>query len=112
MIGKIAAVAGLARTWQRCLKRKKGRHAPAFFQYFQILFSVSYALAAAAATAAAAAAPAFLRRPPRRDLFNGFSGASPISSAIQMLVTNFFKPWSSKSIEVRSEFDSVTTPIP
>src|SRR5215472_10568892 len=40
------------------------------------------------------------------------AGTSPITSAVQIEVTNFFTPWLSKSIVVRSVFDSVTTPIP
>lgn len=51
-----------------------------------------------------------LRRP--RRLVGRSVGGSPISSAIQMEVTNFFMPWLSKSTLVRSELDSVMTPVP
>lgn len=41
------------------------------------------------------------------------AGASPASNSTAIiLVTNFLTPWSSNSIVVRSEFDSVTNPTP
>src|SRR5579864_8417380 len=39
-------------------------------------------------------------------------GVPSAASTTMMLVTNFFMPWRSKSMEVRSELDSVTTPRP
>src|SRR6516165_2259318 len=65
--------------------------------------------AAAAAFFAAFAAAEALRR---RLVFGGVAGASPISSAVMMLVTNSLGPWSSKSMAVRSESDEVTMPRP
>ena len=53
---------------------------------------------------------AVFRRLRRRE--GRSAGASPITSAVQIEVTNFFTPWLSKSMVVRSVFDSVTTPIP
>ena len=48
----------------------------------------------------------------RRLVFGGVAGASPISSAVMMLVTNSLGPWSSKSTAVRSWSDEVTIPRP
>src|SRR5208282_5358200 len=59
------------------------------------------------ADAMAGAATAFLRRLVRR-----LGGVPSAGSTTIMLVTNFFMPWRSKSMEVRSESDSVTTPRP
>jgi len=41
-----------------------------------------------------------------------FGGVPSAGSTTMMLVTNFFAPWRSKSIDVRSASDSVTTPKP
>src|SRR5215472_2338728 len=65
--------------------------------------------AAAAAFLAAFAAAEALRR---RLVFGGVAGASPISSAVMMLVTKSFVPWSSKSTAVRSASEAVTIPKP
>src|ERR1700690_899179 len=46
-----------------------------------------------------------------RALFR-LGGVPSASSTTMMVVTNFFIPWRSKSMEVRSESDSVTTPRP
>src|SRR5215471_7521074 len=64
---------------------------------------------AAAAFLAAFAAVEALRR---RLVFGGVAGASPISSAVMMLVTKSLGPWSSKSTAVRSASEAVTIPKP
>src|SRR6266852_3422556 len=71
------------------------------------------AVAAAAATfLAALAAFAAVDALRRLLVFGGVAGASPMSSAVIMLVTNSLGPWSSKSTEVRSWSDAVTIPRP
>lgn len=67
------------------------------------------AAAAAAAFLTAFAAAEALRR---RLVLGGVAGASPMSSAVKILVTNSLGPWSSKSIAVRSGSDAVTMPRP
>jgi len=68
--------------------------------------------AAAATFFAAFAAFAAVEALRRRLVFGGVAGASPISSAVIMLVTNSFGPWSSKSTDVRSWSEAVTIPRP
>src|SRR5262249_43065004 len=65
--------------------------------------------AAAAAFLLAFAIEEALRR---RLVLGGVAGASPMSSAVKMLVTNSLGPWSSKSIAVRSGSEAVTIPRP
>src|ERR1700757_4339872 len=72
---------------------------------------VTYFAAAAAAAAflTAFAAADALRR---RLVLGGVAGASPMSSAVKILVTKSLGPWSSKSIAVRSGSEAVTIPSP
>src|SRR5215831_5749029 len=69
-------------------------------------------LVAAEAFSAFLAALAAAEALRRRLVFGGTAGASPMSSAVMMLVTKSLLPWSSKSTEVRSASDAVTIPSP
>src|SRR5229473_3465677 len=71
-----------------------------------------YERPAEAAAAAFLAALAVVEALRRRLVFGGVAGASPMSSAVMMLVTNNLGPWSSKSIAVRSMSEAVTIPKP
>src|ERR1700687_974057 len=71
-------------------------------------FAPGAAAAAISAVGLAATSAAFLRRLTRLR----FGGVPSAGSMTIRLVTNFFIPWTSKSIEVRSESVSVITPSP
>src|SRR5713101_7785675 len=72
----------------------------------------SYARLAAVAAAAFLAAFAAVEALRRRLVFGGVAGASPINSAVMMLVTNSLGPCSSKSTAVRSWSEAGKIPTP